>query len=51
MELKATNETCYRNAEFDQSDVNGSESDHLDQSVEEVSTPSTLRGGVGGVNM
>ena len=50
MELKATNETCYRNAEFDQADAYGSESDYLDESVEEVSTPSTLGGG-GGVNM
>ena len=49
MELKATNETCYRNAVFDQADVYGSESDYLDESVEEVSTPSTWGGG--GVNM
>ena len=32
------------NATFDPADVNGSESDHLEESVEEANKPSTLRG-------
>ena len=40
IELKAMK---VRDAEFDQADVNGSDSDYLEQCVEEMNEPSTSR--------